>query len=112
MSMTRHPSGAVRDDSTTPLWSDIPLEFLRELAKVYKEGELHYGRHNWRSGLPDSNIIDHMLDHLASFISGDRTEPYMAKVAWAAIALWWNDAHNLPTHDVMASASNVNTSEE
>lgn len=66
----------------------IPPVFLEQLAKVYEEGAQKYGDAKYiEKPLPYSTIINHMLNHFMLFISGDRSELHMAKVAWGAATL-------------------------
>lgn len=81
-------SGAIRNEvNPKPAWSLIPWDALEEVAKVYNEGADRYGAHNWEKGIPYSNIVDHMVEHLSKWMQGDGSEAHMAKVAWGALAI-------------------------
>lgn len=71
---------------------------LRELAKIYEEGEQKYPFDDpkilgstWLRGLPFSNTINHMQNHLQIALMGGDQEGgpvvHLAKVAWNAFAL-------------------------
>lgn len=71
-------------------FSQIPFPGLEALARVFEEGELKYGRHNWRSGAFDRAYqlerLNHAIKHLYQFAHGFEygvPDPLdLAKVAW------------------------------
>lgn len=93
-------SGAVRVDADTPAYSYIPPCAIGRLANVYKEGERNYPGFNWRKGIPTSNIIDHALAHLNKWLSGDRGEDHLAKVAWAMFSLMYYEYMGIIEDDI------------
>lgn len=59
---------------------------LRRLAETYGEGAEKYGENNWKKGLPMSNVLNHALAHIVTYLSGDRTEDHLAHAAWGLFA--------------------------
>jgi hypothetical protein len=41
------------------------------------EGAGKYGKHNWTKGIPNSNSLNHALDHLNQYLMGDRSEDHL-----------------------------------
>ena len=74
--------------------TQIPFDFERRLGMIFREGELKYGRENWRKGIADKTFqlerANHALKHLKIYIHrlefgeylGERGEDDLAKVAW------------------------------
>lgn len=60
---------------------------LRRIAKVHYEGDTRYGDNNYRKGLPFSNIMNHLINHLMLYLEGDTSQDNLAKVGWAANTL-------------------------
>ncbi len=93
-------SKVLREEIHTPKYTreDIPSNFHsicpaaeRELALICKEGDEHYGEWNWTNV---DNIerfrrdtIKHLMAHLNSYRTGDRSELHLGKVMWGCMAL-------------------------
>jgi hypothetical protein len=45
-----------------------------------EEGAAKYGKHNWTKGIPNSNSLNHALDHLNAYLAGDRGEDHLGHV--------------------------------
>jgi hypothetical protein len=94
------PGGAIRDPLEEERFDLIsPIGMIR-LAHVAGEGAIKYGEDNWRKGLPNSNLVNHAFRHLVAYISGDRQEDHLAKVAWGVFAVMENELHR-PAMDDM-----------
>lgn len=66
----------------------IPPVFLRELSEIYEEGVHKYGPAKYiENPLPWSVIVNHLINHLNLWISGDRSEKHLGKVAWGVATL-------------------------
>lgn len=66
----------------------IPPLFLRELSEIYEEGVHKYGPAKYiEKPLPWSVIVNHLLNHLFLWMSGDRSEKHLGKVAWGVATL-------------------------
>ena len=83
-----------KTDKETFDLTQIPFDFERRLGMIFREGELKYGRENWRKGIADKTFqlerANHALKHLKIYIHrlefgeylGERGEDDLAKVAW------------------------------
>jgi len=70
----------VRFDLITPIG-------LRRLAATCAEGAKKYTDHNWKQGIPASNLINHALRHLFMWLQGDYSEDHLAHAAWNILAV-------------------------
>ena len=79
----------------------IPPLALRRLAAIYEEGARVYGPSTYvHSNMTFSVIINHLLNHLTLYESGDRTEDHLAKIAWAACSLMVLEQERPEANDV------------
>lgn len=82
-----------RDNSAIPHFQSICPSALRELAEVCKEGEIRYGEFNWcdldfdKMVLLKKDAIQHLLNHLNLYHSGDRKENHLAKIMWGCMVM-------------------------
>ena len=77
----------------------IPPEALLELGEVFGEGAIRHGDENWKKGMPNSVVINHMMRHLLLYMKGDRNEPHMGKVMFGCCVLIWNAENNINLED-------------
>jgi hypothetical protein len=84
------PEGQGKRDTKRPRHDLIPIEFIDELASIFEEGLTKYGD-SWKKGGDDFLIdcLNHASNHLHLYMSGDRTENHLAKVAWNSLAVRW-----------------------
>jgi hypothetical protein len=82
------PEGQGKRDTKRPRHDLIPIEFLDELASIFEEGLTKYGD-SWKKGGDDFLIdcLNHASNHLHLYMSGDRTENHLAKVAWNTLVI-------------------------
>lgn len=87
------PEGQGKRNAKQPRYDLIPLSFLTELASVFAEGLAKYGEDSWKQGGEDflRDCLNHVQWHLSMYMQGDRGENHLAKVAWGALAVRWND---------------------
>jgi arginyl-tRNA--protein-N-Asp/Glu arginylyltransferase len=45
------------------------------------EGAEKYGTNNWEKGFPVSDILNHALSHIYSFLAGDQSEDHLGHAA-------------------------------
>lgn len=83
-----YESGAERSTMDVR-WDLLCEKFIREMACVMNEGAEKYGDDNWKGGVPEGVTINHLLEHLYRWQSGDRSEPHLAKVAINAMFMDW-----------------------
>ena len=70
----------VRYDLITPIG-------LRRLAETYAEGACKYEPHNWRKGIPASQMLNHAIRHVVMYLQGDAQEDHLAHAAWNLLTL-------------------------
>lgn len=85
MSNDRHEydTGAVRSADCDNVRYDLisPIG-LRALARTYAEGAKKFGAGNWENGMPVTDMLNHAIAHVYSFLGGDRNEEHLAHAAW------------------------------
>ena len=87
--------GAKRSKDADPWRFDlIPSCALRRLAAIYKEGAEKYGPANYKSGIPFSNIVNHLENHLHLWMVGNDDEDHLAKVMWGIATIMWFQGNN------------------
>lgn len=91
---------ADRFNGGKPKVSLIPPEFLFALVEAFAEGEVKYGRDNWRSGggLTWSEVYDSAQRHMLSWLSGEDIDPtsdtsHLSKAAWNLLVLEYYRRH-------------------
>lgn len=83
-------TGAVRDSMAGKgLFSCIPPEAMRRLAKRFEDGAAKYSRDNWKKGIPLSRFYDSAMRHLLLALEGDETEDHLGAVLWNVSAWIW-----------------------
>ena len=97
--IVKFDSGAVRAPSVAgeggiPLRYDlIPEGPLKRLAATYGEGALKYSDNNWKKGIPEGNLFNHLMAHLLEYRAGDRSEDHLAHAAWGIFSLMYFEDH-------------------
>lgn len=80
-------SGAIRGDEVDHLdYLSIPLVGLIGVARTAREGAIKYGRWNYMKGIPASDCVNHAINHLVLWGTGDRSEPHLEHAAWNLLA--------------------------
>lgn len=89
--LERFESGAVRANNDK---GRFPARFalispiaLRRLAETYGEGSIKYSDNNWLKGIPATNLMDHAMDHINQYLTGDTSEDHLAHAAWNLFAI-------------------------
>jgi len=81
-------SGAVRGTDVDHVRYDLVTPIgLRRLAETYAEGAKKYAPRNWEKGIPASNLLNHLINHIERWRAGDRSEDHLAHAAWGLFAL-------------------------
>lgn len=84
----KFPSGAVRTTDANHVRYDlISTVGLRRLAARYAMGAKKYKPHNWEKGLPASDTMNHVLNHINLWLAGDKSDDNLAGAAWGLFAL-------------------------
>lgn len=70
----------------------IPVEALREVAKVYTMGAVKYADNNWRKGIAWGRIYAAVQRHLSAYWGGEDTDSesglsHLAHAAWGMLTL-------------------------
>jgi hypothetical protein len=87
-----YESGYSRSDDV-PAFDLIEPAFITAMAEVMSEGEKLHGKDNWKRATPDEQgvTVRHLMGHLMRWLTGDRSEPHLAKVAIGAMFLHYHD---------------------
>lgn len=93
-------TGAVRSSDKVNVRYDLisPIG-MRRLAETCEEGYKKYGAFNWERGMPISDILNHALAHIYTYLEGKPTdEDELAHAAWNLLAaMHMEETHpNLP----------------
>jgi len=81
--MKQFETGAVRSNDADNVRYDLITPIgLRRLAETYAEGAKKYGEHNWRKGIPASDLINHAIRHIYLWLDGDNREDHLAHAVW------------------------------
>lgn len=102
MNLEEYETGAKRGSKDGLGRYDLILAgFPHALSRfaVHMEKNAHtHGDHNWRKGLPVSNLVSSGIRHLIKYITGDRSEDHLAALCFFALALLETDymlEHNM-----------------
>ena len=91
----KYSTGATRNKIAPVRYDLIKWDFIRERAMVMAEGAKSHGEPgsdgNWEKGMPKNTVINHMFEHWHAYLSGDRSEPHLAKMAFGLMALWHHE---------------------
>ena len=88
-----YKSGASRNSVGSTRLDLIPTEAWLELGEVFGEGAITHGDDNWKKGMPNAVVVNHMLRHLLLYLKGDRKELHLGKVMFGCCVLIWNREH-------------------
>ncbi len=82
-------SGAVRAKLDDVRFDLISPQALRRLAATYAEGAVKYGDNNFRKGMEFSNVINHVLTHINTYLSGSDPdgEDHLSHACWGLMTL-------------------------
>ena len=64
----RHNAGKLR-------WALICWRTLEGLVRVLMFGAKKYSDHNWKKGLPTTEIADSLMRHLTAYLNGENIDP-------------------------------------
>lgn len=85
--LQQFPTGAVRGGDVSHLRYDLisPIA-LRSIAQTCAEGAAKYSDFNWEKGMDVPSLLNHAINHVYSYLAGDRTEPHLSHAAWNCMA--------------------------
>lgn len=76
-------TGAVRSaDAESVRYDLISPVGLAAVARACAEGAEKYSDYNWERGMPASDLLNHALQHIYKFLSGDRSEDHLGHAGW------------------------------
>ena len=95
-------SGAVRAKLDDVRFDLISPQALRRLAATYNEGAVKYGGNNFRHGMEFSNVINHVLTHINTYLSGSDPdgEDHLAHAAWGLFTLMEQETEHPALNDL------------
>lgn len=64
----------------------LPVEGLFRAGEAAASGAAKYGEFNWQKGMPLSEFLNHLLQHIYKYQNGDRSEDHLGHAAWNALA--------------------------
>ena len=94
-----YKSGASRNKVGKTRLDLIPPEALEELGEVFGEGAITHGDENWKKGMPNSVVINHMMIHFLKWVKGDRDELHIGKVMFGCCVLIWNEHNDIDVEE-------------
>ena len=68
-----------------PQWSLVPFHALVPMVRVLEFGAKKYSPHNWKDGLPVTEICESMLRHIYAFLEGEDIDPESGLPHWGHI---------------------------
>ena len=85
--LTHFASGAVRSADTAGLRYDLisPIA-LKRIAQTCAEGAAKYSAFNWEKGMDVPDLLNHAINHIYSYLAGDRSEDHLGHAAWNCCA--------------------------
>jgi hypothetical protein len=66
---------AMRFNTGKPQYSLLDLKCFEDGVRVLEFGAEKYARDNWRKGLPQTQILDSMMRHIAALQQGELIDP-------------------------------------
>ena len=73
-------TGATRSEMSVR-WDLLPPGAMRQMAEVMDLGAKIHGSRNWEKGLGAEVCVNHCLDHVFAYQSGDQSENHLAHAA-------------------------------
>lgn len=91
-------AGGLKYNAGKPKLSLVDSEALTELGEVLTFGAQKYASHNWRKGIPLSQILDALMRHVAAYNRGEDVDPesgrsHMAHAMCNAMFALWMQKH-------------------
>ncbi len=74
-------------ERTGKLSTEPSRHAIEAYAEAMTEGSEKYGDDNWLKGIPESNLVQHAVNHLFLYDSGDRSEDHLAHAFWNVAAI-------------------------
>jgi len=74
-SFTKDSVQALRYNDGKLQWSLVDFKSLEGLVKVLEMGARKYDKHNWKKGMPITQVSESLMRHLFAFLNGEDTDP-------------------------------------
>ena len=81
----RKEEQALRYNDGKLRWSLIDRESLEEMVKVLEIGSEKYDDHNWKKGLPFTEVSESLLRHMFAFMKGEDNDKESGKLHLAHV---------------------------
>lgn len=62
---------ADRFNSGKPQWTMVDFDALEPMVRVLDYGARKYSPHNWKKGLPYTQVVDSLMRHIIAFVGGE-----------------------------------------
>ena len=56
-------------------WSLVDFKSLEGMVQVLEMGAEKYDKHNWKKGMPITQVSESLMRHLFAFLNGEETDP-------------------------------------
>lgn len=66
---------ALRYNQEKLKWTLIDFDSLEDMTRVLEFGSKKYSAHNWKQGLPTTEIVESMMRHLHAYLRGENIDP-------------------------------------
>jgi len=91
--------GGLRYNTGKPKWSLLDMNALEPVVRVMEYGAKKYAPHDWKKGMPHTEIADCLQRHLFAYLNGEDNDPesklpHMAHVMTNAMMLMYNIQHH------------------
>lgn len=88
--MREFDTGAHRNDDTgKPKMSLLPHAEINRVLERYRAGAEKFGAHNWKNGMPLSELYDSAQRHLMQWFMKDNSEDHAAAAVWNILCAMW-----------------------
>lgn len=111
-----HTSGASREKLSNPRYDLMPARIVNDAyGRVAEFGAKKYAARNWEKGLPVSQISASLQRHLWAYMDGENKDEesklsHLDHVLWNAVALLYNEYHNIEDDRVPVVKKHTNNS--
>ena len=100
-----------------PKWSLVPQSALIPAVRSFEYGANKYGPHNWKKGLPMSEICESLKRHLDAYMEGEEIDkesglPHIGFIQTNAIMLSWMNDNKPQFNDLIVRDDNSSSNEE
>lgn len=73
--MDKNKKQALRYNEGKLQWSLVDFKSIEGMVRVLEMGAKKYDRHNWRKGMPITQVSESLMRHLFAFLDGEDLDP-------------------------------------